>query len=157
MLRKNSRNTTPFRIFCCAFLSVLVQVGGYYLNAVFRIWIPWVLIRIQHFTLNTDPDPIRIQGFDDLMTKIEIIYSWKENWSLFDQKLQFTYPLASIKGVQAIGEAFSPQKGTSVPALQNMKFLNFFLFLWVIFALLDLDLDPLTWLNPDPVQFRNTG
>jgi hypothetical protein len=27
------------------------------------------------------------------------------------------------------------------PALQNMKFLNFFLFLWVIFALLDPDLD----------------
>jgi hypothetical protein len=25
------------------------------------------------------------------------------------------------------------------PALQNMKFLNFFLFLWVIFALLDPD------------------
>ncbi len=28
------------------------------------------------------------------------------------------------------------------PALQNMKFLNFFLFLWVIFALLDPDPDP---------------
>jgi hypothetical protein len=27
------------------------------------------------------------------------------------------------------------------PALQNMKFLNFFLFLWVIFALLDPDPD----------------
>jgi hypothetical protein len=27
------------------------------------------------------------------------------------------------------------------PALQNMKFLNFFLLLWVIFALLDLDPD----------------
>jgi hypothetical protein len=25
-----------------------------------RIW-----IRIQHFGLNTDPDPIRIQGFND--------------------------------------------------------------------------------------------
>jgi hypothetical protein len=30
------------------------------------------------------------------------------------------------------------------PALQNMKFLNLFLFLWVIFALLDPDPDPLT-------------
>jgi hypothetical protein len=28
------------------------------------------------------------------------------------------------------------------PALQNMKFINFFLFLWVFFALLDLDPDP---------------
>jgi hypothetical protein len=45
------------------------------------------------------------------------------------------------------------------PALQNMKFLDFFsLLLWVIFALLDPvpdipnadpDPDPLTWLNPD--------
>jgi hypothetical protein len=33
-----------------------------------------------------------------------------------------------------------------------MKLLNIFLFLWVIFALLDLDPDPLTWLNPDPIQ-----
>jgi hypothetical protein len=32
-------------------------------------------------------------------------------------------------------------------ALKNMKFLNFFLFLWVIFALLD----------PDPIQIGNTG
>jgi hypothetical protein len=30
------------------------------------------------------------------------------------------------------------------PALQNMKFLNFFLLLRVIFALLDPDPDPLT-------------
>ncbi len=28
------------------------------------------------------------------------------------------------------------------PALQNIKFLNFFLLLWVIFALLDPDPDP---------------
>jgi hypothetical protein len=27
--------------------------------------------------------------------------------------MQFTYPWASIKDVQATGEAFSPQKGTS--------------------------------------------
>ncbi len=39
--------------------------------------------------------------------------------------------------------------------------INFFLFLWVIFVLLDPDLDPvsgsrygLTWLNPDPIRFR---
>jgi hypothetical protein len=38
------------------------------------------------------------------------------------------------------------------PTLQNMNFLNFFLFLWVIFALLDPD--PLTRLNPDPIEIR---
>jgi hypothetical protein len=36
------------------------------------------------------------------------------------------------------------------PAIQNMKFLNFFLLLWVIFALLDLDPDPATQINADP-------
>ncbi len=49
----------------------------------FRSWIHWVRIRIQHFRLNTDPDPIRIQGFDG--QKLKKIYSWM-------QKLQFTYP-----------------------------------------------------------------
>jgi hypothetical protein len=52
-----------------------------------------------------NPDPIRIQGFDDqtLKKKIQqkVFYL-----SFFGQKLQFTY-------VQATGEAFSPQKRTS--------------------------------------------
>jgi hypothetical protein len=34
------------------------------------------------------------------------------------------------------------------PALQNLKILYFFLFLWVIFALLDPD--PATQINADP-------
>jgi hypothetical protein len=34
------------------------------------------------------------------------------------------------------------------PTLQNMTFLDFFLFLWVIFALLDPD--PIRIPNPDP-------
>jgi hypothetical protein len=34
--------------------------------------------------------------------------------------------------------------------LKKMKFINFFLFLWVNFALLDPDTDPRTPLNPDP-------
>ncbi len=38
------------------------------------------------------------------------------------------------------------------PAFQNMIFLNFFLFLWVTFTLLDPDPDPQTWLNPDPIR-----
>jgi len=35
-------------------------------------------------------------------------------------------------------------------ALQKIKCVNFFLCLWVIFALLDPDTDPGTPLNPDP-------
>ncbi len=40
------------------------------------------------------------------------------------------------------------------PTLQNMNFLKFFLLLWVIFALLYPDPDPLTRLNPDPIRIR---
>ena len=36
------------------------------------------------------------------------------------------------------------------PVLKNMKFLDFFQFLWVIFALLDPDPDPATQINADP-------
>ncbi len=41
------------------------------------------------------------------------------------------------------------------PAFQKMKFINFFLCLWVIFALLDPDPDPGTSLNPDPQHCPN--
>ncbi len=40
---------------------------------VFRIRIHFILI--QYFRLNSDPDPIRIQGLDD--QKLKKIYSWK--------------------------------------------------------------------------------
>ncbi len=36
------------------------------------------------------------------------------------------------------------------PVLKNMKILDYFLFLWVIFALLDPDPDPATQINADP-------
>ncbi len=36
------------------------------------------------------------------------------------------------------------------PVLKNMIILDFFLFLWVIFALLDPDPDPETQINADP-------
>jgi hypothetical protein len=38
------------------------------------------------------------------------------------------------------------------PALQNIKILYFFLFLWVIFALLDPDPDPATQIYADPCE-----
>jgi hypothetical protein len=49
--------------------------------------------------------------------------------------LQFTYPYASIKDVQASGEAFRPQKRTS--STSNHEISSLFPFLWVFFALLD--------------------
>jgi hypothetical protein len=47
--------------------SLLVFIAG------LRIRIHLIRIHIQHFRLNTDPDPIRIQGFND--QKLNKIYS----------------------------------------------------------------------------------
>ncbi len=59
---------------------------------------------------------------------------------VFDQKLQFSYHQASIKNVQATGEAFSPQQRTSsIPKLEISSLFSIF---WVIFALLNPDPDP---------------
>ena len=52
-----------------------------------RIRIHFIRIRIQHFRLNTDPDPIWIQG---LMTKI-----WKKNNSLSDSYPAFFLLIAT--------------------------------------------------------------
>jgi hypothetical protein len=81
-----------------------------------------------------DPDPIRIQGFND--QKFKKITAEKKNLIFFDQKLQFTYPLASIKCVKVTEEACSSQKRPS-----NTSKHEFCLLLWVIFALLDPDPD----------------
>jgi hypothetical protein len=70
------------------------------------------------------------------MTKIEI----------FMQKLKLIYPLVSITDAQ-LQEKPSALK-TEHTALQNIKLLYFFLFLWVTFALLDPDLA--TYINEDP-------
>jgi hypothetical protein len=79
--------------------------------------------------------------------------------SFFDQKLQFTYPWASIKDVQTTGESFSSQKRTS-STTKDVIYNIFSIFLGH-FALLDPD--PWTPLNLDPIRIRirvripNTG
>jgi hypothetical protein len=96
---------------------------------VVRISIHLTRIRIQHFMLNTDPDldPIRIQGFDD--QKLEKIYSLKNSIFLIkNYNLPITRPLERTSKLQKKPSAFKREH----PALQNMKFLNFFLHLWVI-------------------------
>ncbi len=80
------------------FTAYIAYIPRVLLFAGFRIRIDLMRIRI------------RIQA-DDL--EFKKIYSWRFNFYFPDQKLQFTYPEASIKGAQATGEAFSPQKRTS--------------------------------------------
>jgi hypothetical protein len=52
-----------------------------------RIRIHFIRIRIQHFRLNTDPDPIRIQGFYDQKwekntAEKKIKFFWIKNYNL---------------------------------------------------------------------------
>lgn len=54
---------------------------------------------------------ILIQILDFYDQELGKIYSCK-NCYIFDQKLQITYPYASLKDVQATGEVFIPQKIT---------------------------------------------
>jgi hypothetical protein len=76
------------------------------------------------FQVNPDPDPIRIQGLDDQKLKKKYTDLIK-SCNLLMSKLQ---------------EKPSALKREH-PALQKMKFINFFLCLCVIFALLDPDPD----------------
>jgi hypothetical protein len=62
------------------------------------------------------------------------------NKNLQLKKIAIYSSQTSVKDVQATGKASALKR--EHPALQNMKFRNFFLFLWVIFAFLDPD--PLT-------------
>jgi hypothetical protein len=63
--------------------------------------------------------PFRIQGFDD--QNLEKYAADKKIGYFFDHKLLFTYPLASIKAVQATGEVFSPKKRTSSTAKHEIS------------------------------------
>ncbi len=93
-------------------------------------------------SFDTDPDP----GF--WRPKTEKNFSKKNKKKFWIKNYNLLIPRPPERKSK-------PQKRLSAlkrehPALHNMKFLNFFLLLWVIFALLDPDTDALTWLNPDP-------
>jgi hypothetical protein len=81
----------------------------------------------------------RIQGFDN--QKLKKFTAEKKIFTNFlnqNYNLPIPRPPYRTSKLQKKPSAFKREH----PALQNMKFLNFFLLLWVIFALLDLDPDP---------------
>ncbi len=100
----------------------------------FRIRIHWMLA-------GTDPD----SGF--LWPKWKNINS-RNFFFIFWSKLLFTYHCGSLKNVNATGETFSPEREHT--ALQNMRFLNFFIFFGSCLAL---------WIRihwPDWIRIRIT-
>ncbi len=116
-------------------------------NTVFWIRIHWFWIRIQQFRLNIDPD--RDPGF--WWPKIEEEFTAEKKCKIFSKNLQLLI-LGLYKGRSSYRRSLPPARKEH-RALQNMKSLNFLIFLWVIFALPDPD--PLTRLNPDPIQIWN--
>ncbi len=88
------------------------------------------------------PDPN--SGFDDL--KLKKIYSWKFNFYFLDQNCHLLIPRPPLRTPKLQKKPSTLKR--EHPVLKNMKILDFFLFLWVIFALLDPD--PATQINADP-------
>jgi len=93
-----------------------------------------------------------------LMTKNWKLYSWKKKKKILDQKLQFTYPYASYKTSKLQKKPSALKR--EHPALQNVKFLNFFYFwgsflpCWIRFRIPNTGPDPLPRLNPDQIWIR---
>jgi hypothetical protein len=120
-----------------------------------RIRIHLIRIRIQHFWLNTDrdPDPIRIQGF----------YDQKFKKFAAEKKFNFFYQTTIYLSLGFHKERPCYRRSLVVKrehsAIQKHDISNFFLLLWVIFALLDPDSDSSIDLiesgsNPDPIRIR---
>ncbi len=119
-----------------------------------RIRIHLIRIRIQHLRLNTDPDPdpIGSRGIDDQKSKK--YYSWKKNkFFLSKTTICLSLGLHTGRPVQVTKEGLQLSK-ENIQQFKTWNFLNFFLLLWIIFALLDPDPDPQPRLNPDPIGIR---
>jgi hypothetical protein len=96
-------------------------------------------------SLNPDPDPafqarirIRIQGFDDQKLKKK---KSRHFFLLFLTNIAIKFSLALHKGRTSYKRSLQLSK-ENIQHFKKMKIINFFLFLWVIFALLEPDPDP---------------
>ncbi len=122
----------------------------------FRIDIHLIWIRIQHFRLNTDPDPdpIRILGFDDQNLKKN--YSWKKT-KFSEPKTTIYLSLGLHKGRPSYRRSLQPSK-ENIQHFNKWNFLIFFSTFVGNFALLESDpysgsgsIDPIEFgSNPDP-------
>ncbi len=92
-----------------------------------------------------NPDPNKDPGF--WWPKLETKYSWNFFLYCFWSKNCNLLSPRPPERTSKMQKKPSALKRTSSPS--KLEISKFFLLLWVIFALLDPDTDPLTWLNPD--------
>jgi hypothetical protein len=83
------------------------------------------------------------------MTKTDKKLLLKKKLNFFGSKTTINLSIGLHKGRPSYWRKPSALKREH-PVLKNMKILDFFLFLWVIFNLLDPDPDPATQINADP-------
>ncbi len=108
------------------------------------------------YSFDPDPDPAFEAGDQSgskaLMTK-NLKKSTAGNFFFFWSKTAIYRSL----GLHKVCPSYRRSLQLSKEAIQHFKtwtFTNFFLLLWVTFALLDPDPDPLARLNPDPIRIR---
>ncbi len=82
------------------------------------------LIRIRHFRLNTDPDPIRIQRFDD--KKLDKIYRWKKKFFWINDYGTIYLSLGLHKGRPIYRRSLQVSKESNL----HFKIWNFFIFFY---------------------------
>jgi hypothetical protein len=86
-----------------------------------RIRVHLIQFRIQHFRLNADPDPdpIRIQDFDDQKWRKKLQLGKKSK--IFLSKTTIYISLGLPNNIQVTEEAFSSQKRTSSTSKHEEK------------------------------------
>ncbi len=111
-----------------------------------RIRIHFIRTRIQHFRLNTDPDPdpVWIQGFND--QKLKKNYSGKFFFLLSKTTIYLFLGLHK--------ERPSYRRSLHLSKENIQHFCGSFLPSWIRIRIPNADPDPLTRLNPDPIGIR---
>ncbi len=115
----------------------------------------WILSSVvDPYSFFTDPDPIRIQGFND--QKVKKNYSWNFFFNFFFISKTAIY---LSPGLQVIEEAFSSQKRPSNTSKHELLqiivyFCGSFMPSWIRIRIPNTDPDPQTQLNTDPIRIR---
>ncbi len=106
------------------YLHSMSKKRNYWLLPGLRIRINFIRIRIQHFRLNTDPDPIRIQGLND--QKLKKTNTAEKKFLFFLSKTAIYISL----GLHKVCPSYSRSLQLSKEAIQHFKTWTFTIFFY---------------------------